>query len=92
MFLYILLGITSILIILYILKLTKSIKTLNEKFESSNSKNMSALWEYFNTINEKYKKNEELRKKVTKGITEHYSEVEKFRMSKKIAKPLDKID
>lgn len=77
--------ITSVLIII---KFIKKINLMNEKFQGSNSRNMASLWQYLNTINENYEKNETLRGEITKEITEHYSEVEKYRMGKRIAKPL----
>ena len=69
-------------------KITQRLKKINEEFQSSNSKSVEALWQYANTINDNYNKNEKLREEITKDITEHYSEVEKYRMGKRIAKPL----
>ena len=70
--------------IVYLIYKTK--KLLVEDFQDKNS---GELWMYLSKIHSDYQKNEVLRGEVTKGITEHYSEVEKYRMSKKIAKPIE---
>jgi hypothetical protein len=70
--------------IVYLIYKTK--KLLVEDFQNKNSQE---LWLYLSKIYADYQKNEVLRGKVTKGITEHYSEVEKYRMRKKIAKPIE---
>ena len=56
-------------------------------FKVQIQKSVEALWQYANTINDNYNKNEKLREEITKDITEHYSEVEKYRC-KRITKPL----
>ena len=62
-------------------------KILVEDFSSS-TRSDGELWNYYSKIYTDYQNNELLRAKVTKGITEHYREVEKYRMSKKVAKPI----
>lgn len=70
--------------IVYLIYKTK--KLLVEDFQE---KGVGDLWMYLSRIHKDYKKNEVLRSKVTKGISEHFSEVERYRMQKKIAKPLE---
>lgn len=84
-FISIILLIASIVVIFAILKITKTLKMMNEEFQTRNT---IELWQYLIKINNNYNKNEETRKKLTKEITEHYSDVEKYRMGKRIAKPL----
>lgn len=91
MFIYLSVIVTLLVIIFLLKQITKKMKKLNEDFMSSNSKSMTELWKYFNTLNEKLKETDKFRQRVTRSITDHFSAVEKFRMSKKISKPLDKI-
>jgi hypothetical protein len=79
-----LLSLLSFAGIVYLIYKTK--KLLVEDFQEKNS---GELWMYLSKIHSDYQKNEILRGEITKEITEHYSEVEKYRMSKKIAKPIE---
>ena len=61
-------------------------KMLVEDFYSNRSP--TDLWNYYSKVYADSQQVDKIRERVTKGIADHHTNVEKFRMSKKVAKPI----
>lgn len=61
-------------------------KMLVEDFSSNRT--TIELWNYYSKVYADLQQVEKIRERVTKGIADHHTDVEKLRMSKKVAKPI----
>ena len=61
-------------------------KMLVEDFSSN--KTSPEVWNYYSKVYADLQQVEKIRERVTKGIADHHTDVEKLRMSKKVAKPI----